>query len=181
MRSPFAGALLASALIHAGVVLSPAPWVGSRKLAEGKATQLTVRLTALPSIKVAETQTTTGRVLEALSAESTKQEIVSAFGPDPVFYKSSEVDKTAWPAGGIPQLAMLVTDPNQQWRLRARLYIDETGKVTKVDWVGVQDATNDLAVAVVATLKTISFTPAVKDGKNVRSQKLMDLTIGGDQ
>ncbi|MDP2323021.1 MAG: hypothetical protein Q8N51_03220 [Gammaproteobacteria bacterium] len=181
MRGLFAGALLASALIHAGVLLSPAPWVGARQPAEGKATLLSVRLNALPDLKVAELQPTAGRMLDVLPAESPKPDMVPAFGADPVFYKSSELDKTAWPVGGIPQLAMLVTDPSHQWRLRARLLIDETGKVIKVDVVGVQTATDDLAVAVAATLKTISFSPAVKDGKNVRSQKLMDLAIGGDQ
>ena len=181
MRSPFAGALLASALIHTGMLLSPAPWVGARKPAEGKGTQLSVKLAALPNIRISETQTTTGRVFDAPSANSPEPERVPAFAPAPVFYNSSEVDHTAWPADGIPQLAMLVTDPNHQWRLRARLYIDETGKVTKVDWVSAQEATNDLAIAVAATLRTIPFTPAVKDGKNVRSQKLMDLAIGGDQ
>jgi hypothetical protein len=97
-----------------------------------------------------------------------------------VFYKSSELDKAAWPVGDIPQLAMLVTDPSRQWRLRARIFIDATGKVVKVELADDRAATHDLAEAVSATLKTLSFTPAVKDGKAVASQKLMDLVIGGE-
>lgn len=181
MRSTFAGALLASAIIHAGVLLSPAPWVGARTPAEGKATQLSVRLTALPDLGIAANQSTAESRLDVLPAENSRPATIPAAMPDPVFYKSSELDKAAWPIGGIPQLAMLVTDPRHQWRLRARLFIDETGKVSKVEFAGEPAATENLKTAVAATLKTMSFTPAVKDGINVRSQKLMDLTIGGDQ
>lgn len=181
MRATFAGALLASAIIHAGVLLSPAPWIGARAPAEGKAKQLSVRLKALPDLRIAANQSTTESRLDALPAESFRPEAHPASVADHVFYKSSELDKAAWPIGGIPQLAMLVTDPRLQWRLRARLFIDETGKVTRVEFSGEPAATEDLKSAVAATLKTISFTPAVKDGINVRSQKLMDLVIGGEQ
>ena len=181
MRSAFAGALLASALIHTGVLLSPAPWIAAHRQAEGKMTLLAVRLNALPNLKAGEVQPSVGTMLDVLPAESPKRDIPPAFGADPVYYKSSELDKSAWPIGGIPHLAMLVTDPGLQWYLRARLLIDDTGKVTMVDFVDLQSATDDLAIAVAATLKTISFSPAVKDGKHVRSQKLMDLAIGGDQ
>ena len=181
MRSAFAGALLASALIHAGVLLSPVPRIGAHRPTEGKVTLLSVSLNALPNLNAGERQSSMGRLLDVLPAETPKRDMPPLFAADPVYYKSSELDKSAWPIGGIPQLAMLVTDPGLQWHLRARLYIDDTGKVTMVDFVDIQSATADLAIAVAATLKTIPFSPAVKDGRHVRSQKLMDLAIGGDQ
>jgi hypothetical protein len=75
---------------------------------------------------------------------------------------------------------MLVTDPRQQWRLRARVFIDDKGRVVKVELAGENSLTPALAEAVVATLKTLTFSPAIKDGQTVASQKLMDLVIGNE-
>jgi hypothetical protein len=180
MRHAFAGALCASAILHAGLLLAPAPWIGERLPEEGMIKTLSVNLKGLPDMRVADTQHVPGVTLDSLPSENLRQDSSRSISVSPVFYKASELDKAALPLSDIPELAMLVTDPKRQWRMRARLFIDDKGRAVKVELARDQTVTPALAEAVSSTLRTLTFAPAIKDGQAVASQKLMDIVIGGE-
>ncbi len=184
MKAAFAGALAASAILHAGALLAPAPRLGAASAApagENREIRLSVRLQALPDLKLASAPQAARPLTDAGPARSVAPEAALPLPAPPVFYGSRELDQLALPVGGLPDLAMLVTDPAREWRLRVRVFVDVQGRVAKVELVDQLTSTDDLDEAVAAILKTVPFNPAMKDGQAVASQKLMDLVVGGER
>jgi hypothetical protein len=162
------------------LLLAPAPWIGERLPAEGTINTLSAHLKALPHVREADAQPVPGAAIDIQAPDGPQRDSARSVAVSTVFYKASELDKAAWPLNGVPELAMLVTDPKRQWRMRLRLFIDDKGRVVKVEPAGDPSVTPALAEAVSSTLKTLTFAPAIKDGQAVASQKLMDLVIGGE-
>lgn len=101
--------------------------------------------------------------------------------PDLTYYPSAEVDEPAVPTEPItpflPVWALKNPDKEINGRALLRLWVDEKGEVEKVDVVesNPSDLMDDNALYVWRHAK---FNPAIKNGKAVRNQKLIEVTFG---
>ena len=103
--------------------------------------------------------------------------------PTPVrYYRNSEVDTPATPLSRgplvFPEHAYV---SKLRGTVRARIYIDEEGRVVSVDIVEVKPHGGIFEEAALEALRQVRYSPALLAGQPVRTQKLIEVTFNPDE
>ncbi len=98
--------------------------------------------------------------------------------PDLNYYPPTELDQLAKPLGEItPYIPLAEAQSAPDGRVLLLLLIDETGRVDEVQLLE-SDPPGLMDDAGLAVWRNARFTPAMKDGKYVRSRKKVEITFG---
>jgi TonB family protein len=121
---------------------------------------------------------------QSLSQKSQSTKLQDGGGPNSVipaplikYYKSSEVDVRAEPIHLAPlNYPKGISSSHISGVVKLRVYINETGKI---DDIQVEESSlgKSFEEAARQTILNSSFAPAIKDGINVKSQKLLEVTF----
>lgn len=171
----FAVALACSLVLHALLIVSLQVGGGPVQLAGRNNTPLLVYLRpdATPPPKAHDADP--GQQNTNLRAPSHEQALLPEITADERYLLSSEIDVRAQP---VRMPVLIYPEHAQQMKIdglvRLRVYIGKSGKIDAVDIV----AANPPGVFEDAALKALlstSFTPAQKNGRPVKSQKLIEI------
>lgn len=94
------------------------------------------------------------------------------------WYEAAELDRRAQPLSPVepvypPELAGLSAAPA---KVRLRLFIDERGTVRKLE-IAMAGPRPEFDEAAMRAWEGVRFSPAMKDGVTVKSQKLLELAF----
>ena len=148
------------------VALVPAPL-------EAPASPVVEKAVERPVAKQAERPLEKSAGIEAREAQS------GSSLPIPVrYYKSSEVDTPAMPLERgplvFPEHAYV---SKLRGTVKARIYIDEDGRVVSVDIVNVKPFGGIFEEAALEALRQVRYSPALLAGQTVKTQKLIEVVF----